>query len=332
MTKKKKENWAVALIIIGMFAMLVCAIVAMMMDNKIVSIVGYVVGGILILTGLIFYFVNYYKPEEFDRIETREIESENDMYNTQKHVNADMSAPSYKGTGGEIVFEDEEENVFQESISESNFDNTEKINSEDDFYSEESVGRTEDDVNSVDLFEVNKNYKQNYKTSSFGEKLMMYVILWFTVGSMAILFLTFFFVRNHTLYWILITYGMSTFAGTIIICILSAIIQRQRFLNYLRRDNSDLYAKCDIAEGTVINCKLYSHATNSIKKGPYSNRHINKIVVEVTKSSFNNSSSKPLNVVRMLTLHEYNVGAKVKFYQKLDNPKKCYIIEDKDIM
>ena len=36
MTKKKKENWAVALIIIGMFAMLVCAIVAMMMDNKIV--------------------------------------------------------------------------------------------------------------------------------------------------------------------------------------------------------------------------------------------------------------------------------------------------------
>ena len=109
MTKKKKENWAVALIIIGMFAMLVCAIVAMMMDNKIVSIAGYVVGGILILTGLILYFVNYYKPEEFDRIETREIESENDMYNTQKHVNADMSAPPYKGTGGEVVFEDEEE-------------------------------------------------------------------------------------------------------------------------------------------------------------------------------------------------------------------------------
>ena len=214
MTKKKKENWAVALIIIGMFAMLVCAIVAMMMDNKIVSIAGYVVGGILILTGLILYFVNYYKPEEFDRIETREIESENDMYNTQKHVNADMSAPPYKGTGGEVVFEDEEENVFQESISESNFENTEKINIEDDFYSEESVGRTEDDVNSVDLFEVNKNFKQNYKTSSFGEKLMMYVILWFTVGSMAILLLTFFFVRNHTLYWILITYGMSVRKST----------------------------------------------------------------------------------------------------------------------
>ena len=79
MTKKKKENWAVALIIIGMFAMLVCAIVAMMMDNKIVSIAGYVVGGILILTGLILYFVNYYKPEEFDRIETRSEEHTSEL-------------------------------------------------------------------------------------------------------------------------------------------------------------------------------------------------------------------------------------------------------------
>ena len=324
MKSSKIEKLSIILTVLGIFAIIIVSQLKRFFDLGFIPIIVYVVGGLLILGGLICYFKNYYKSKNY---ETKDIEPEKDYSEMMQEVSKDYDATSTSETIGSTDINSEKtqtpfDDFYEESDDErQNFDETEPT-------PEEIL----EELNTEDL-NINTDIKKDLKLSTPWEKIGLCLLLFFTLGSIAILLLSMFFVRDSFIKEILIWYGFISFGATIIISIITVIIQRRIFISYLKIDKTKLFAECKLCEGKVLGSKLYSHSANSVAKGAYSNRHFYKVVVEKTSDSEEiDLTKKDVRIVRMIAVHSYAEGTMVKFYQRRDKPKKCYIVEDTDII
>lgn len=327
--KNKKEKLMIALIVIGIVVILAGVVIPRFVELPLASIICYIVGSILVLAGLIWYFVDYYKVKDYSAPNSTDYES---------YLNNEKNTQDYQAT--DVATTENEQSKFatddQATGSMSDSESVKSMTLEEYEASQKSTGGNQSTFDTTttptdsvlnqmgfdDFDDYKKSTKANMKMFTPLQKVEWVLVLTFIITGFGSILLGKFLFEDTDLGIGLIIYGFVAFTASIFFELFKTIIQRKIIFARLKKGASAYADKCNLVEGVVENIGMHSNVTSNVGKG-------GKIIysVAVRINNYNASVNGKKDTVIMQTLTKYKVGTTVKFYQDKVKPKKCYLIE-----
>lgn len=327
----KKEKFIIALIVLGAAVMAIGAVVVQFVQMPIISIVGYIAGGVLIAAGVVWYFVDYYKVKKYDIPEaSSSIEnsfnehaaSNNTSYDS--FVNMNEVNKTYNGEPAQST--QPYSTMSSTNVSTTTTSTTTHTGGFGDNPLGDISGQVDSAFNQLgfDNFDDYKKLsKGNMKMTTPMQIVEMVLFLLLIISGIASLFLGATIMSESEFSSVLIIYGFAAFGGGVIFEILKSIIQRRIIFSSLK--NVEKYAAdSNLVEGVVLQTGMHSSVTSNAKKNNSKNV-VYKIQVKI--NNYNAEINGPKDTVIMYCLKKYPAGTPVKFYQNKVKFKKCYLIE-----
>ncbi len=329
--KNKKEKFMIALIVIGIVVILAGVVIPRFIELPLASIICYIVGSILVLAGLIWYFVDYYKVKDYSAPNSTDYESYlNNEKNTQDYQTTDIA--SAENEQSKFATDDQAIGSMSDSQSVKSMTLEEYEASQKSNGGNQSTNDTEPSLTNTvfnqmgfdDFDDYKKSTKTNMKIFTPLQKVEWVLVMTFIITGFGSILLGKFMFEDTNLGFGLIIYGLVAFLGSVLFEIFRTVISRKIIFTRLKKGASAYADKCNLVEGVVLSCSLHSSVSSNVKK--FNGNNIYNIAVKI--NNYNASVNGKKDMVVMQSLNRYKEGTPVRFYQDKVKPKKCYLIEN----